>query len=213
MGEESSMRRPTLDTMRSMIMRRCATIAKADIGLDQLAGALDVDVVETVDHDVADGGVFKSGSSGPRPKTSSSTSSMSRSRSAMVMGMRSSLMSRSTTWPIWSRTPSLLSDFSCSGVSEFTSLRVNPRLDFEPAGRRRWSFREEGGWPWFTPLPRASGPPLAFAACRLIDEGTEGRSRSPAACRSPRRGVLCSPPPAPPGTRERRRKPAAPASA
>ena len=34
-------------------------ILEADVGFDQLAGALDVDVVEAVHHDVADGGVFE----------------------------------------------------------------------------------------------------------------------------------------------------------
>ena len=34
-------------------------VLEADIGFDDAAGALDVDVVEAVDHDVADGGVFE----------------------------------------------------------------------------------------------------------------------------------------------------------
>ena len=34
-------------------------IFEADVGFDQLAGAFDVDIIEAVDHDVADGGVFE----------------------------------------------------------------------------------------------------------------------------------------------------------
>ena len=34
-------------------------VAEADVGFDQFAGALDVDVVEAVDQDIADGGIFE----------------------------------------------------------------------------------------------------------------------------------------------------------
>ena len=88
MGEESSMRRPTFDDDAVDDHAHVRLVLETDVGFDQPPAALDVDVVEAVDHDVADGGSLSSGSSGPRPKTSSRISSMSLSRSAIVMGQR-----------------------------------------------------------------------------------------------------------------------------
>ena len=34
-------------------------VLEADVGFDQAAAAFDIDVVEAVDHDVADGGIFE----------------------------------------------------------------------------------------------------------------------------------------------------------
>ena len=53
-GQTSSTRRPTCDTMRSMICIRCLSSRNCDLGLFQLAAAFDVDVLRAVDHDFAD---------------------------------------------------------------------------------------------------------------------------------------------------------------
>ena len=53
-GQTSSTRRPTFDTMRSMICIRCLSSRNWTCGLFQLAAAFDVDVLRAVDHDFAD---------------------------------------------------------------------------------------------------------------------------------------------------------------
>ena len=54
-GEDSSMRRPTRETMRSMTRRRCSSELNRDVRRGQLAAAFDVDLVRSVDHDFGDG--------------------------------------------------------------------------------------------------------------------------------------------------------------
>ena len=51
-GLDSSMRRPTSDTILSMIRSRCFSSVKRDVGQLQPAVALDVDLVVAVDQDV-----------------------------------------------------------------------------------------------------------------------------------------------------------------
>ena len=53
-GEDSSTRRPTRDTMLSMICIRWALSLNVEAGGLQLSGMLDVDPVEAVDQDVGD---------------------------------------------------------------------------------------------------------------------------------------------------------------
>ena len=53
-GLDSSMRRPTMLTMRSMICRRCRSSLNDDVGRLELAVPLDVDLVVAVDEDVRD---------------------------------------------------------------------------------------------------------------------------------------------------------------
>ena len=59
MGEDSSTRRPTRDTMRSMICMRCDIVFERQACKFKLSGALDVDPVEAVDQDIGDGLVFQ----------------------------------------------------------------------------------------------------------------------------------------------------------
>ena len=59
MGEDSSTRRPTRETMRSMICIRWPLSLKDRPGRLQLAGALDVDLVEAVDQNVGDARIFE----------------------------------------------------------------------------------------------------------------------------------------------------------
>ena len=54
-GDDSSMRRPTCETILSMIRSRCASSRKPAPRALQLAGALDVDPVVRVDHDLGHG--------------------------------------------------------------------------------------------------------------------------------------------------------------
>ena len=54
-GDDSSMRRPTCETILSMIRSRCASSRKPRRRALELAGALDVDPVVRVDHDLRDG--------------------------------------------------------------------------------------------------------------------------------------------------------------
>ena len=53
-GEASSTRRPTCETMRSMIRSTCASSVNADVRALELAVALDVHVLGAVDHDLGD---------------------------------------------------------------------------------------------------------------------------------------------------------------
>ena len=59
MGEDSSTRRPTRETMRSMICMRCWIVFEGQAGEFKFAGALDVDPVEAVDQNVGDGVVLE----------------------------------------------------------------------------------------------------------------------------------------------------------
>ena len=59
MGDESSMRRPIARHDALDDHAHVRLVLEADIGFDHAAGALDVDVVEAVDHDVADGRVLE----------------------------------------------------------------------------------------------------------------------------------------------------------
>ena len=52
-GDDSSTRRPTRLTMRSMIARRCALLRKLVWDAGELSFALDVDVLRAVDENVA----------------------------------------------------------------------------------------------------------------------------------------------------------------
>ena len=81
-GLDSSMRRPTVLTMRSMMrIRWRSSLNTASIGLE-LAVALDVDLVVAVDQDVGDRpGRARSASSGPSPNSSLRTSATRLSRS------------------------------------------------------------------------------------------------------------------------------------
>ena len=54
-GEDSSMRRPTADTMRSMMLIRCASLLKLDVGQLELAAPLDVHLLRAVDENVGHG--------------------------------------------------------------------------------------------------------------------------------------------------------------
>ena len=54
-GDDSSTRRPTRLTMRSMTASRCALLRKLIVDARELPFALDVDVLRAVDEDVADG--------------------------------------------------------------------------------------------------------------------------------------------------------------
>ena len=54
-GELSSMRRPSGATIRSMMRITWCVVAKMHVASDQLALALDVDLVRAVDHDLGDG--------------------------------------------------------------------------------------------------------------------------------------------------------------
>ncbi len=60
-GDASSIRRPTWETIRSMIRSRCASSRNDACGLLDLSGTLDVDLVRPVDHDLGDGGVVQEG--------------------------------------------------------------------------------------------------------------------------------------------------------
>ena len=53
-GLVSSMRRPSGVMIRSMIRRTCSSFRKTRVDALDLAGALDVDVVRAVDHDLGD---------------------------------------------------------------------------------------------------------------------------------------------------------------
>ena len=59
MGDESSMRRPIARDDALDDHAHVRLILEADVGLHQPPGALDVDVVEAVHHDVADGGILE----------------------------------------------------------------------------------------------------------------------------------------------------------
>ena len=59
MGDDSSTRRPTDDTMRSITRRRCSSEMKCTLVRSRQAGALDVDVVAAIDHHLADGRVVQ----------------------------------------------------------------------------------------------------------------------------------------------------------
>ena len=54
-GDASSTRRPTCETILSMMRSRCASSTKRGVRPLELAGALDVDPVEPVDHDLGHG--------------------------------------------------------------------------------------------------------------------------------------------------------------
>ena len=69
-GLDSSMRRPTRETILSMIFIRCASSAKRTSVQSELAAALDVHLRVAVDQDVETVGSASSGSSGPRPSIS-----------------------------------------------------------------------------------------------------------------------------------------------
>ena len=64
-GLDSSMRRPTALTMRSMIWCRCLSSRNTMSVSSQPPFALDVDVVVAIDEDVGDRGVGEQASSGP----------------------------------------------------------------------------------------------------------------------------------------------------
>ena len=68
MGEDSSTRRPTRETMRSMICMRCPLSLNDKPGQFKLASALDVDLVEAIDQDVGDGVVLEQGLERPEAK-------------------------------------------------------------------------------------------------------------------------------------------------
>ena len=53
-GDDSSMRRPIGETMRSMTCMSCSVLSKVTGLLEQLALLLDVDLVGSVDHDLGD---------------------------------------------------------------------------------------------------------------------------------------------------------------
>ena len=89
MGEDSSTRRPTAETILSMMCIRCALSLKTTLVLSRRAAAFHVNYVVCVHQDVVDIGSCRSGSRGPRPKSSSRTSLERRSRSCRVMGVRS----------------------------------------------------------------------------------------------------------------------------
>ncbi len=58
-GFDSSTRRLTVETMRSMVCISCSCEANRSGQLLDPAAALDVDVVGAVDHDLGDGGVLE----------------------------------------------------------------------------------------------------------------------------------------------------------
>ena len=59
MGDDSSTRRPTRETMRSMICSRCRSSRNLTLGLFQHAVALDIDQIFVVDQDVRDGRILQ----------------------------------------------------------------------------------------------------------------------------------------------------------
>jgi hypothetical protein len=81
-GEESSMRRPTAETMRSMIWRRCRSSLKRT-SVSRMRPPFSMKTCRQVLTRMSEtSGSLSSGSSGPSPKISSSTCSTSSSRSS-----------------------------------------------------------------------------------------------------------------------------------
>ena len=106
-GEDSSIRRPMFDTMRSIINRTCAwslnrTLVSCMMPLRSTY--TESKPLTKISEMVAS---LNKASNGPSPKTSSRISSISFSRSLIVMGVPVSPTNRSTMLPIWSRIPSL----------------------------------------------------------------------------------------------------------
>src|SRR5271163_1964680 len=59
MGDDSSTRRPMAETIRLMMRRRCASSLKLDLGLLQLAEALNIAALVRVNENVGDRGVLQ----------------------------------------------------------------------------------------------------------------------------------------------------------
>ena len=59
MGDDSSMRRPTAETILSMMCIRCGLVLEDDVGLLKHAAPLHVDRLVGVHQDVVDGGILQ----------------------------------------------------------------------------------------------------------------------------------------------------------
>ena len=128
-GLDSSMRRPSGAMIRSMTRMDVLVVEEDRVDPLDLAAALDVDVVRSVDHDLGDAsGRRGSGSSGPKPVTSWTISSTRRVRSSRVTAKPPSSTTRSTIGSIVLRTSPSLASSSTLNAPTTSCLEPQPDL-------------------------------------------------------------------------------------